>query len=312
MGRNIIEEIIDKYNVFILDGGLATEIQDRGMNLNDELWSAKILAENPEIIERVHYEYYKAGADCSISASYQASIDGFFRKGFSEEEAKNLIKKSVELVIKARERYLSESHEENRLYPIVAGSVGPYAAYFADGSESIGYSNVDKEEFIKYHSERIKLLIEAGAEVLAVETIPSLAEAEAILEILKEYPDIYCWISFRGENDEIISDGTLLSECAKQLDKYEQVAAIGVNCTEPRYISGAIKNIKKNTNKPIVIYPNSGEKFDVDTKEWGGKREEFDFGVYSKKWYEEGATVIGGCCRTTPKDIEKIAKWARN
>ncbi len=317
---NKIAEILEHHKIVILDGGLATEVQNRGFDLNSDLWSAKILLENPEVIEQVHYEYFKAGADIGISASYQASVEGFRNHGYDAEKAKELIQLSVKLVQQARDRAwaeLSEAEKAARPYPVVAGSVGPYAAFFADGSEGKPYADtVTKEDFIQYHRPRIQWLIEAGAEILAAETLPSLQEAEAILEILKDYPDVYAWFSFNAHDYEKISQGTSVAECAKALESYEQVAAVGVNCVPPKYVTKLIAKIAANTTKPVSIYPNGGLEFDVETKEWHHTHEEFDglglsFGDSTKDWYTLGARVIGGCCNTKPEDIEAIAAWAR-
>jgi homocysteine S-methyltransferase len=312
--NNKIKEILDTWKVCILDGGLATEIQDRGYDLNDELWSAKILIENPDIIEQVHYEYFLAGADVAITASYQASVAGFKKRGYSPEEAENFIRLSVDVAKKARNRFwegLSSEERRFRAYPLIAGSVGPYAAYFADGSESKPYrAGITQQDFINYHLPRIDILVKAGIDVIAAETLPSLEEAEAILEILKNYPDIYAWISFHGETDHTISEGTTIARCAQVLDAYEQVAAVGINCTYPQHVSSLIQDAGSNTSKPVVAYPNAGDVFDEKTKEWHKLPHHYDFGELTEIWYNMGARVIGGCCRTTPADIRAISKWA--
>lgn len=317
---NKINEILKEHKIVILDGGLATEVQDKGYDLSGDLWSAQILLEAPEVIEDVHYDYFKAGADIGISASYQASVEGFKKHGYDEKQAEEFIKLSVELVKGARERLwaeLSDEEKKKRPYPVIAGSVGPYAAFFANGSEDRPYDeSITKEDFINYHKPRIKWLIEAGAEILSVETLPSLAEAEAVLEILKDYPDIYAWISFNAHSFENISQGTSIEECARVLDGYEQAAAIGVNCVPPKYVSKLIGHLAANTSKPVVVYPNAGKKFDAQTKEWFSSDDEFDkqgleFGEATREWNKLGASVIGGCCKTTPEDIKAIAAWAR-
>jgi homocysteine S-methyltransferase len=313
--NNKIGEILDKWKICILDGGLATEIQDRGYDLNDELWSAKILIENPGIIEQVHYDYFLAGADVAITASYQASIEGFKKRGYSPAEAENFIRLSVEVAQKARKRFwdgLSSEERRLRAYPLIAGSVGPYAAYFADGSESRPYkAGITRHDFISYHLPRMDILIKTGVDIIAAETLPSLEEAEAILEILKNYPGVYAWISFHGETDHAISEGTAIVKCAQVLDAYEQAAAIGINCTYPQHVSSLIQDAEKNTSKPIVAYPNAGDVFDEETKEWHRLPHHHDFGELTEAWYNMGARVIGGCCRTTPADIRAISQWAR-
>lgn len=306
---NPIEKILNNFPIMILDGALATELENRGCNINDSLWSAKILAENPEIIESVHYDYFKAGADLAITASYQATIEGYMNKGFSEAESSALIIRSVTLAKRARDRFLEEAENiEKTPIPLIAGSVGPYGAYLADGSEYRGDYEISEEELIEFHRPRIKLLVEAGVDLLAFETIPNLLEAKALVKLLKEFPKTYCWISFSARNSLEISDRTLILEAAKYLASFDQVAAIGVNCTAPKYVSSLIKEIKKVTEKPIVVYPNSGEEYDAKEKLWHGNASCCSYAEYAKEWILEGAKLIGGCCRTTPKDIEAVAK----
>ena len=309
---NPINNILQDFSLIILDGALATELENRGCNINDSLWSAKILAENPEIIEKVHYDYFTSGADCAITSSYQATIDGFVEKGFSETEAIALIKKSVTIAKKARDDFWKEPlNRTNRPTPLVAGSVGPYGAYLADGSEYRGDYKITEEELIDFHRPRVKILVEEGVDILACETIPNLMEAKAIIKLLKEFPDVYCWISFSGKNDLEISDGTPISDCAKFLDNCAQVAAIGINCTAPQYVKSLITEIKNNSKKPVVVYPNSGEEYHADSKTWHGDSSSEAYGCDAKGWFDKGAKLIGGCCRTTPEDIKAIATWAR-
>jgi len=309
---NPINNILKNFSLIILDGALATELEHRGCNINDSLWSAKILAENPEIIEKVHYDYFASGADCAITSSYQATIDGFVEKGFTESEAISLIRKSVSIAKKARDDFWKDPlNRTNRPVPLVAGSVGPYGAYLADGSEYRGDYKITEEELINFHRPRVKILVEEGVDILACETIPNLIEAKAIIKLLEEFPGVYCWISFSGKNDLEISDGTLISDCAKFLDSCDQVAAIGINCTAPQYVQSLITEIKSNSNKPVVVYPNSGEEYNANSKTWHGDSSSEAYCCNAKGWFDKGANLIGGCCRTTPEDIKAIATWAR-
>lgn len=309
---NPITNILKDFPLIILDGALATELERLGCDINDSLWSAKILAQNPEIIEKVHYDYFASGADCAITSSYQATIEGYIEKGFTELEAISLIKKSAEIAKKARDDFwLNPLNRINRPTPLVAGSVGPYGAYLADGSEYRGDYKISEEELIEFHRPRLKILVDAGVDILACETIPSLIEAKAIIKLLEEFPKAYCWMSFSAKNDLQISDGTLISDCAKYLDDFTQVAAIGINCSAPAHIQSLIEEIKNNSKKPIVVYPNSGEEYDAHSKTWHGNSSSENYSCSAKSWFDKGAQLIGGCCRTTPEDIKSIATWAR-
>lgn len=309
---NPIEEILKKFPIVILDGAMATELERHGCSLNDPLWSAKVLMERPELIKRVHSDYFTSGADCAITASYQATVEGFTRRGLSEAEALELIRESVRIAVQARDEFWERSGKPStRPKPIVAASVGPYGAFLADGSEYRGDYRVSEEELIEFHRPRMRGLIEAGADILACETIPCLMEAKSIVKVLGEFPGTYAWISFSAKDELHISNGESAADCAAWLDRYEQVAAVGINCTSPQYVSSLIREIQGQTAKPIVVYPNSGEQYDANAKCWSGLSDEESFGSSSRDWYVSGARLIGGCCRSTPDDIKAVAAWAR-
>ena len=309
---NPIASILDDHPALVIDGALATELERRGCDLKDELWSAKILLEQPEIIKQVHLDYFKAGADCAITASYQATIEGFAKRGLTEKEAIGLIQKSVKLAREARDDFWADmQNHAGRSKPFVAASVGPYGAFLADGSEYRGNYGLSEKDLMDFHRPRMRALIEADADILACETIPCLIEAQAIAKLLKEFPGITAWISFTGRDDRHISEGQVFADCVRQLEGLPQIAAIGINCTSPTHISSLIHEAKKSTEKPILVYPNSGEIYDASNNGWDGKPVLDSFGEQAREWYEAGARLIGGCCRTTPADIRDITSWAR-
>ncbi|PJZ01639.1 homocysteine S-methyltransferase [Bacillus vallismortis] len=310
---NPIQHILDTYPLIVLDGAMATELERKGCDLNDSLWSAKILMEEPELIKQVHTDYFAAGADCAITASYQSTFEGFAARGLSEAEARRLIEMSVSIAAAARDEFWAfEENRLNRPKPIIAASVGPYGAYLADGSEYRGHYGISEDELVEFHRPRMKALIEAGADVLACETIPCLSEAKAIARLLKEFPEAYAWISFSAKDSQHISDGTPAADCASWLDEHRQIAALGINCTPLQHIPSLIEELKKHTSKPIIVYPNSGEQYDPKTKTWNGAGCTEPYGTSARTWHEKGAKLIGGCCRTTPEDIKEIAAWAQS
>ena len=309
---NPIESILQNYPAVILDGALATELERRGADLKDKLWSAKLLIENPEMIRQLHMDYFLAGADCAITASYQASIEGFMRRGLSNDEAIKLIQKSVRLAVEARDEFWkNEANRLGRPRPFVAASVGPYGAFLADGSEYRGQYGLSQFELEQFHRPRMEALIAAGADMLACETIPCLVEAQAIVHVLEEFPGISAWISFSAKDETHISNGEQLADCALWLETHPQVTALGVNCTSPKFISSLIREAKSRTSKPILVYPNSGETYNAEIHDWNGDTFCTAFGKEARQWYADGAQIIGGCCRTTPDDIRAIAEWAR-
>jgi homocysteine S-methyltransferase len=304
-----LQTLLQSSTPIIIDGALATELEQRGCDLNDALWSAKVLLEQPELIKQVHLDYFNAGADIAITASYQATIDGFAKRGLSREESLELIRKSVRLAQEARQEFWSdEQNRVGRSFPVIAGSVGPYGAYLADGSEYRGEYDLSEQELIQFHRPRVQALLEAGVDVLACETIPVFREAQALVKLLAEFPQARAWFTFSAKDGEHTCHGEKIAECAAWLDKQEQVAAIGINCTSPLYIPSLLKEIKKNTSKPVIVYPNSGEIYDPDTNSWHGETSSSSFGLQAREWIAGGASMIGGCCRTTPQHILELKK----
>lgn len=307
-----IRPFFDHQDALILDGGLATQLEAHGSDLHDALWSARLLMENPALIQQVHLDYFWAGADVGISASYQATIEGFQARGATVLEAINLLRLSVELVLAARAQFWqTPGARGGRLRPLAAASVGPYGAYLANGAEYTGAYDLDENGLFDFHRQRWHVLANTSADIMACETIPSLPEMRALRRLLRETPWRAAWFSFTAQNETQISDGTAVAACAAELDQEPQVVAIGINCTPPRYIPGLIRAIRQVTAKPIVVYPNSGERYDAVQCVWLGESIPAEFGTYSREWRKEGAALIGGCCRTGPAHIQQIADRLR-
>lgn len=306
----------------VIDGGLATELERHGADLNDPLWSAKCLLTSPHLIRAVHLDYLEAGADIIITASYQATIQGFETRGFSREESEALLKKSVEVALEARDIYYercskssSSAVGDDKIHKrrpiLVAASVGSYGAYLADGSEYSGiYGDAITLKVLKdFHRRRVQVLAESGADLIAFETVPNKIEAQAYFEILEEENiSIPAWFSFNSKDGINVVSGDSILECASIAESCKKVVAVGINCTPPRFIHGLISSLSKVTTKPILIYPNSGESYDPVKKEWVQNTgvSDDDFVSYVNKWIEIGASLVGGCCRTTPDTIRAI------
>lgn len=316
---NPLQSLVNQKRVVILDGALATELERRGADLHDPLWSAKILLEQPDLIRQVHYDYFGAGADVAITASYQASFAGLAERGLSEAQAGDLMRRSVQLAIDARTQYLADHSPLATTTPVaaplatgnppllVAASVGPYGAYLHDGSEYRGDYGLTVEELMAWHRPRFAVLAQSGADLLACETIPSLAEGEALIRLLAEFPDVWAWLSFSCCDGDHVCHGERFADCVALASACPQIAAIGVNCTAPRYVESLLGQAAAVTTKLLLVYPNSGERWDAVTQCWLPSSGVADFATVAQRWYAAGARLIGGCCRTTPMDIAALA-----
>lgn len=278
-----------------------------GYDLADDLWSAKILLENPDAIRRVHTDFLLAGADCITTGTYQASIPGFVARGLTRDHALEVLERGVSLAVEARDVFWDEvENHERRLRPLVAVSVGPYGAYRADGSEYTGEYGLSDDELLDFHEARWRILAETAADVMACETIPSLQEAEVLLQLLRRTPDRWAWMSFTCRDGAHMSDGTPLSVAARTCGAVPRVAAVGINCTRTEHVPELISVVRNATEKPIIIYPNAGGRYDAKRKTWEGHAPRRDWPAMVAEWRDLGASIIGGCCRVSAADISSI------
>lgn len=293
--------MLDSFGV--IDGGLATELERAGANLSGGLWSARLLAERPDLIREVHAAYFAAGANIAITASYQASYAGFAAIGLEREETDRLLRRSVALAADARDA--ARLHGAGQ--PMwLAASVGPYGAILHDGSEYHGNYGLTVAELTTFHADRLAVLASAGADLLACETLPSLDEAMAVVAALRRVPSARAWVSFTSRDDQHTAHGEPLVDCARLLEHEPQVVALGVNCVPPERAAALVGELRRGSTKPIVVYPNSGELWDGQAQCWRGLATTQPLHAMAEEWLEAGATWIGGCCRTTPADIGTI------
>ncbi len=304
-----IANFLEQRPLMVLDGALATELERRGADLDDPLWSAKCLIERPELIRAVHLDYFHAGADVATTATYQATFEGFARRGIERPRAAQLMRDAVALATGARAEFWAvEANRAGRSRPLVAASIGPYGAMLADGSEYRGHYALDAIALAEFHRPRLRVLADAGADLLACETIPCLAEARVLASLLREFPDARAWVSFSCRDGEYTCEGDPIGKCVAELQSQPQIAALGVNCTAPQHITPLLRRMRAETDKPLVVYPNSGECYEPASKQWSGDCGSVSFGDLAHRWRDEGARLIGGCCRTGPEIIRSVKR----
>jgi homocysteine S-methyltransferase len=286
---------VPENTALIADGGLATELEARGHDLSDGLWSARLLVEAPREVTAVHTAFFRAGAMIATTASYQASFDGFADSGISRDDTVRLLRRSVELAKTARDEVGDASRR-------VAASVGPYGAALADGSEYRGRYGLGVAQLEDWHRPRLEVLADAGADVLALETIPDVDEAEALVNLVQSL-GVPAWLSYTIDGTRTRA-GQPLADAFAVAVGIPEIVAVGVNCCAPDDVLPAIRQARE-TGKPVIVYPNSGERWDSARRAWvGPSRFSARLAV---QWAAAGARVIGGCCRVRPADIAELA-----
>ncbi|MFG3512332.1 homocysteine S-methyltransferase [Streptomyces bobili] len=285
----------------VLDGGMSNQLESAGHDLSDELWSARLLAERPEAITEAHLAYFEAGANVAITSSYQATFEGFAKRGIDRQEAARLLTLSVELAQEAAR----QARDKGVRQPLwVAASVGPYGAMLADGSEYRGRYGLTVDELERFHRPRLEVLAAAGPDVLALETVPDAEEAEALLRAVRGL-GVPAWLSYSIAGDRTRA-GQPLEEAFAPAAEADEVIAVGVNCCAPEDVEGAVATAARVTGKPVVVYPNSGEAWDAEARAWNGRSTFAPEQVLA--WRNSGARLIGGCCRVGPDAVASIAR----
>jgi homocysteine S-methyltransferase len=281
----------------VLDGGLGTLLEQHGHDLTSALWSARMLVENPDAIRAAHSEFFTSGARVGISSSYQVSYEAMHSLGIDGDGTDALLRRSIELVREAASEF------DDGIERWTAASVGPYGAMLADGSEYRGDYGLSVAALRDWHAPRLFALAAASPDVLALETIPCLAEVEALAAVL-DGSGLEAWMSVTVAMGALRSGETLADAFAIAADS-DEIVAVGINCSDPLDVAGAIATARATTTKPIVVYPNSGEQWDAKNRRWMGRAGFPDSLV--REWVAAGASLVGGCCRVGPVEIGAMA-----
>lgn len=299
-----------QHQVVVLDGAISTELEKHGVETSNQLWGALALDCAQDAVRAVHRAYRQAGAQVLTTNTYQATVPGFMAAGFSADDARALISRGATL---AQDAVLAEPNGSETGSTLVAGSLGPYGAYLADGSEYTGAYQLSTEEFQEFHRPRVQALLAAGLTLFAVETQPRLDEVQAVLALLEELaPQAQAWVSFQLRDTSTLADGTPLADAVDWVDEWAAehsvLVAVGVNCVAPEVLTPALTLMGSRTNLPLACYPNSGDTYDAQTKTWTAASSSARFTAFVEDWLELGVRLMGGCCRTAPADTAQIRR----
>ncbi|MCQ9367278.1 homocysteine S-methyltransferase [Brevibacterium sp. 91QC2O2] len=286
----------------VLDGASGTYLQDLGVDVSSDLWSAAVLDTDPELIATMHRDYLRAGARIVESLAYQASVPAFVRAGYTTSRAEELMATSWHLAQNSTQDYTRSTG----IQTLAASALGPYGVHLADGSEYTGAYSIAREALHAYHRDRVGLLYEAGCRLFAWETIPRYDEALVIGDVMSNYPAAEWWLSCSG-GPNLPDGGSLASLTGRLLHAANPPVAVGVNCCSAAVVAPALATVH-TTGLPGICYPNSGHVYSAATQTWSGDgSDDVDLAVHARAWTEAGARIIGGCCRTTPEDIRALA-----
>lgn len=279
----------------LLDGGLSTTLEQLGQDISGDLWSARLLRDEPAAVEQAHRAFFDAGAQVATTATYQATFPGFAAHGVDPDTTELLMRRSVTL---ARSAADSADHQT-----WVAASAGPYGAMLADGSEYTGRYGLTVEQLREFHRPRLAVLADAGADVIAFETIPCAAEVEAVLaEISGTGIDAWLSVSIDGSRTRA---GEPLTDVFAMTETIDELIAVGVNCSSPSDATTAV-SVAASSGHPVVVYPNSGEGWDAVNRSWLAAGDATAEVWPVQQWVDDGAQLVGGCCRIGPTQIESI------
>ena len=283
----------------LLDGSLSYPLEKKGYNLNKKLWTGDALINKPNAIKKVHKDYLDAGADFISTSTYQMSYKVLKEMGYDINDIKGIFKRSVNLV----EQAIAETNTKREIK--IVGSYGPYGASLADGSEFTGKYNTSDKIIMDYHQENMNIIKDLDIDIILYETIPCLREIEILSKLVEEY-EKEVWVSFTCNKDLEFRDGSSIIKACKILSSKKNISTIGMNCFSPLLAKEALKKLKENSSKKILIYPNSGEIYNNKDKDWYGENF-FDYSMI-KKWLALSPDIIGGCCRVGPDEINNMRK----
>ncbi|CAH1857006.1 homocysteine S-methyltransferase [Convivina intestini] len=285
----------------IFDTSMSLGLENLGFDTNNPLWTAKALITDPDKIYQVHLDFFNAGSNITTTDSYQASPAGFEKQGYSYEESEKFIKESVLLAQRAR---LASTGKQTKW---VAGNIGPYGAYLANGAEYTGNYDTDQAGLKLFHQDRMKWLIEAGSDLLAIQTVPSLLEVKTLCNLLDQYPNMSVLFTCSLKDSHHIADGTDLVVVQQLLENQDNIVAYGLNCFNPEFSLEAISYLREHAkkSKAIALAPNAGSTYDPNTKTWTVTNESV-FSENACAWHDAGASWISGCCQMIPDELARV------
>jgi S-methylmethionine-dependent homocysteine/selenocysteine methylase len=274
----------------LLDGAMGTELDWRGVRTYLPLWSAIGLVERPEIVEEIHRDHVRAGADILTTNTFRTTRRTLAKTGRDPNDAASLDRLAAELARRA-------AADAGRSV-LVGGSIAPledcYTPALFPGPETA----------LAEHRAQAESLAAAGVDFLMIETMPLIAEAKVAVGAALE-TGLEVTAGFVIGKDGRLLSGETLAEAVAAVSAFP-VTAIFVNCSPPAVIGAALRSLRGLTALPVGGYANLGN---ADATTGWAADESVDgarYSAHASEWLEAGASIIGGCCGTRPEHIAAV------
>ena len=282
----------------LIDGGLSTAIERLGGDVSGQLWTAGLAVTDPDKLLAAHRSFVEAGAEVIATASYQCDARAFESFGYDATRGRRVLADMTALARRATQGTSTR----------VAASVGPFGASLANGSEYTGRYGVEWSVVEHYHREKLRILVDSGPDLVAVETIPLAREAQLIADLLVEYGAPPTWFSFGCADAHRTYGNDDLGVAVRGVSDYPNLVAVGVNCVAPATVSGALRTIRQAIgDRPLIAYPNHGRVWDAVARTWTGDDATASIDDSVDEWVSLGARFVGGCCGVGPTEIARLA-----
>ena len=288
-----LQRLLKAKPLLVLDGAMGTELKRRDVDSGLPLWSANALMVHPEIVLQIHTEYVEAGADIITTNTFRTTRRTLRRANLPDRSLQ-LTNSAVGLARQAR-----ESFPDREL--LIAGSMAPLEDCYRPDLVPPDHE-LDEE-----HSELAGRLAKGGVDFIILETMNTIREAYAACRAARAVGK-EAVVSFICDRRGCLLGGESLRDAITSVADLSP-AAVSVNCVSPRHMSAALEEMKAAATVPWGVYGNVGVP-ESDKHGWEFTHDvlEKEYGSFAREWQKAGASIIGGCCGTTPAYTREIVR----
>lgn len=291
-----LKKLLASRSPVILDGAMGTELQRRDVDTGLPLWSANALVVHPETILEIHKEYVEAGADIITTNTFRTTRRTLRRANIPDRSLQ-LTKAALALARQAR-----ESFPDREI--LIAGSMAPLEDCYRPDLVPPDH------DLVSEHAELAGRLAEGGVDFIILETMGTIREAYAACQCARATGKEVV-VSFVCDRNGRLLGGESLQDAVREVTALSPTA-FSINCVSPRYLATAMAELKAASQLPFAVYGNVGAP-ESDKHGWEFDRDvlENEYARYALEWQRDGASIIGGCCGTSPAYTQAIVRRCR-